>query len=265
MKVSLNAIGEHCIRSFVPPSYGLTTSNTLKVTLALTKDIKDSPIVFLQGNGTEFLAIEMIKRQIRFVWNLGGRTGSVTHPSILEVLSSKYDEAWYQIDVNRTLNIGSLLVRRMSSSNILREEKPAVTAATNHEDTRFLVSPTDRVWIGGIPDNLRPKELQANPGLKVVLHQVEIDGSPLGLWNFVTDETGNCGGDTYGPVEASPTSNVRYFNGEGYAELKKSRRPYRKNRFSMQMSFKTFDENALLFLAVDNKNVSFTLNLSRRA
>lgn len=38
--------------------------------------------------------------------------------------------------------------------------------------------------------------------------------------------------------------------------MKTRPRPTRKNLFSVQMTFRTLDENALLFLAVDDKNVS---------
>jgi len=57
-------------------------------------------------------------------------------------------------------------------------------------------------------------------------------------------------------LNGNPTV-ARHFNGLGYAQLMKTRpRPTRKNLFSVQMTFRTLDENALLFLAVDDKNVS---------
>lgn len=48
-----------------------------------------------------------------------------------------------------------------------------------------------------------------------------------------------------------------YWNGAGYSVLKRSDlRPYNKNQFSILLTFRTFDENALLFLAVDEANVN---------
>lgn len=48
-----------------------------------------------------------------------------------------------------------------------------------------------------------------------------------------------------------------YWNGAGYSVLKRSGlRPFNKNQFSILLTFRTFDENALLFLAVDEVNVS---------
>lgn len=43
------------------------------------------------------------------------------------------------------------------------------------------------------------------------------------------------------------------FFGDGYVELKhESSTPYNKYLFSVALNFRTFDENALLFLAVSN-------------
>lgn len=48
-----------------------------------------------------------------------------------------------------------------------------------------------------------------------------------------------------------------WFNGDGsYAELQRSSvRPYDKNQFSVSLTFKTRDEDALLFMALDVDNV----------
>ena len=47
------------------------------------------------------------------------------------------------------------------------------------------------------------------------------------------------------------------FNGEGYAVRSRvTSGPYNKYTFGISLSFRTFDENALLFLAINPKNVS---------
>lgn len=51
-----------------------------------------------------------------------------------------------------------------------------------------------------------------------------------------------------------------YWNGAGYSVLQRSDgRLYNKNKFGVVLTFKTFDENALLFLAVDEGNVSLII------
>lgn len=239
----------------MPPSFGLSTANTLKLQIALNSKVTSSPILFVQGEDDRFLAIEMVKRKIRFVWNLGGGTTSITHSMELHKKDLSFDEAWYQIEANRTMNVGSLVVRQMG----LNANKPVsmVNGVSRPEFTRFSILPMNRLWIGGVPDDIKLQELLPNEaGLGVVMSKLYIDDKQVGLWNFLQSE-GECDGATLGARDINANVNIRHFNGQGYSVVKKERsRPYKKNFFSLQMAFKTFDENALLFLAVDEKNVS---------
>lgn len=214
-----------------------------------------TPILFLQGEDNRFLAVEMVKRKIRFVWNLGGGAASITHSMELHKKDLAYDEAWYQIEANRTMNVGNLIVRQLG---IYANKPPLMlNGASRSEYTRLSVLPTNRLWIGGVPDDIKPPELQANdPGLGVVLSNVYFDDKQVGLWNFVHSE-GECDGATLSARDINTNINIRHFNGHGYSVVRKERsKPYKKNFFSLQMAFKTLDENALLFLAVDERNVS---------
>lgn len=255
IKISLQSLGPKCLRSYLPTSYGLTTSNTIKLSFALPNRNGNSPLLYIQGTEGHYIALDLFKRHVRLLWNLGGDTQIITHPLEIQTRDPQYDDAWYHVEVNRTLNIGSLLVRRMNNYGSLVPQM-VVTGSTDVEFTRFFQTPEERIYLGGYPKILRTKDLQLSPGLNVVVHNVEVDNKPMGIWNFVTSD-GKCGGAMIGAQESSSSSVARHFNGLGYAEVKKSRpRPYRKNMFALQMTFKTLDENALLFLAVDDKNVS---------
>ena len=49
------------------------------------------------------------------------------------------------------------------------------------------LSPHDLIWIGGL-EGVRPKHLRSRDhGLAGSLHQVILDGRPIGLWNFVKE------------------------------------------------------------------------------
>lgn len=244
-----------CIRSYIPPAVGLTTSNTIVLSIALSSSTATSPLLFIEGENRTFIAIELVRRKIRFVWNLGGNTAAIAHPLEIKTRDPKYDDAWYYIEANRTMNLGSLIVRQMGHNGTFLRSSTASSASTS-EFTRFLVESTHRVWIGGVPADLRPRDLQAHEvGLGVLLNQITLDDKPLGLWHFAHSE-GECMGAMLGAHETSNTVNERHFNGIGYAVVTKARsRPYRKKFFALQMSFKSLDENALLFLAVDAKNV----------
>lgn len=43
----------------------------------------------------------MVNRRIRFLWNVGGGTGVVTHPEVLEPGDIKGDNSWYRIEAVR--------------------------------------------------------------------------------------------------------------------------------------------------------------------
>lgn len=244
--------GQKCIRSYVPSYFGISTSNSIKLSFALSNRSPNSPLLFVQGTEGRYMSLDLYKRHVRFMWNLGGSTAIITHPLEIQTRDPKYDDAWYHINVNRTLNTGSLLVRRMDNYGSLVPSS-VVTGSSDLEHTRFFQGSSDFLYLGGYPKNMAKQDIAA--GLNVVIHKLEVDNKPIGLWNFIKSE-GKCGGAMLGAQESSSTSVARHFNGFGYAEVKKTRvRPQRKNLFALQITFKTLDDNALLFLAVDDKNV----------
>lgn len=240
----------------MPQVFGVTTANNIKMTIALANNTKDAILAFIPGDNGKYLILQMVNRQIRFIWNLGGGAKTIQHKMKLVERERKFDDAWYQIEAHRVMNLGSLKVQRMTTTGSL-DESPIVSDTSNQDYTRFIITPDDRIWIGGIPNDVKPKELGEIPvGLGIVLHQLQVDNKQIGLWHFAHSE-GTCNGAVMGAQEIGTITSARYFNGEGYANITKSRsRPIRKNFFALQITFKTMDENALLFLAVDNKNVS---------
>lgn len=257
IRVSLSSQSVKCIRSYSLPTLGLATANSLKLSVALNTKSTTTPILFMEGEDNRFLAIEMVKRKIRLVWNLGGDTMSITHPMELHKKDLNYDEAWYQIEANRTMNVGNLIVRQMGTG--LHKPTSIQSAASQPEFSRLSFSPNKRLWVGGIPVDIRPPELLAHEaGLNAVLSNVYVDEKRIGLWNFMHSE-GECDGATLGAREITAMDTARHFNGQGYSVVKKERsKPYKKNFFALQLTFKTLDENALLFLAIDEKNVRHT-------
>lgn len=164
----------------------------------------------------------------------------------------KYDDAWFKIEVTRTLNTGSLTVRRMNNDGEFANSN-TVIAATSQDFTRLTIDHTNRVYLGGVPESMRPSELKSVNGLSVIVHQLFLENLQVGLWHFTSSE-GKCEGAMLGASETSDSS--RHFNGQGYSVVRSlSSRAHPKKTFSLQITFKTLDENALLFLTVDEKNV----------
>ncbi|EAT47381.1 AAEL001477-PA [Aedes aegypti] len=263
IRVSLESQSD-CVRSYAPVSYGPSTTNRIMMSVALNSDINDSPLIYMQGENHRFVALEMHKRKIRLVWNLGDKAVVITHPTEIKQRDPKYDDAWYFIEANRTLNLAYLNVRRMTHSGVLVPTH-SVEGASSASFSTITMGPSSRIWIGGVPEHLQTPELLARDGLGVVLSQLYIDQRQLGLWHFMSS-TGNCEGAMLGPQESSSTTSERHFNGEGYAVLQKSSSHRSKNQFSLTLSFKTLDENALIFLALDevnNRSISLTLYQGR--
>ncbi|XP_055635054.1 laminin subunit alpha-1 isoform X2 [Toxorhynchites rutilus septentrionalis] len=259
IRVSLES-QEECMRSYAPISYGPSTTSRIVMSVALNSDSTDSPLVYIQGEERRFIALEMHKRKIRLVWNLGDEVMVITHPTEIKPRDPKYDDAWYFIEANRTFNLCNLNVRRMTHAGVLLHAN-AVSGASSPDYSTLSMGPSSRIWVGGVPNELRTPEMLTKQGLGVILSQLYVDQRQIGLWHF-TASSGNCAGAMLGPQESSSTTNERHFNGDGYAVLQKSSSHRSKNQFSLTLSFKTLDENALIFLALDevnNRSISLTL------
>ncbi|XP_058122412.1 laminin subunit alpha-1 [Anopheles ziemanni] len=260
IRVSMES-AEECIRSYAPASFGPSTTNRLVMSIALTNpNVQSSPLAYIEGDDRRFIALELRQRRIRMLWSLNGSIAEITHPQEIQHRDLKNDDAWYFIDATRTFNLGTLNVRQMSPNGVLINARP-VTGASSPAFTTLNVSPSNRIWVGGIPDDLRVPELEPSQGLRVAVSQLYVDQRQMGLWHF-TSSSGKCNGAMLGPQEIVSSTNERNFNGNGYAVLKRASDARTKAQFSLSLSFKTLDEDALIFLALDEKNnrsISLTL------
>ncbi|KAK0081679.1 hypothetical protein PV325_011758 [Microctonus aethiopoides] len=255
IRISLkSAEGKKCVRSYRPINLQPSTTTTIVITMALTHHRKEGALFYLPSSiNDDFIAIEMVEGKIRFLWNVGGGTAIITHPEILERGDLQEDNFWYRIEAERVRNMGKLSVRRQSATT--KKYLPIINA-TNAEFGRFDVSNNDRVWLGGIPvSQKRPTELLATNGLPGCVHQVILDGKPIGLWNFITSAPDKACKACVEGVEDARDDIAYSFNGEGYAVRNRvSSGPYNKYTFGVSINFRTFDENALLFLAYNKIN-----------
>ncbi|XP_072763928.1 laminin subunit alpha-1 isoform X2 [Anoplolepis gracilipes] len=255
IRVSLRSVeGKECIRSYRPAMLQSSATTSIVMTFALPTARKEGSLFYLpSGINDDFVALEIVDRKVRFLWNVGGGTGILTHPEILESGDLQNDRFWYRIEAERTRHTGKLSVHRQTSTS--GKYLPVINS-TNSEYGRFDVLPTDRVWIGGIPKSQRrPTELMAANGLPGCIHQVILDGRHIGLWNFVTTAPDRACKACVEGVEDARDDVAYSFNGEGYAVRNRvSSGPYNKYMFGVSISFRTYDENALLFLAINKDN-----------
>lgn len=243
------------MRSFLPRSFGRRSFIDIELQIALSSDTPDSPIVFLQTDDDKFIAIEMVNHKIRLAWNLDGTTQSITHPLEITFKNINQQEAWYHIEAQEILNTGSLNVRQMNEFG--DDKSTPIYAANNIESSSFHLSKSSRIWVGGVPINeTKAGSELITSGLQVVIHQLKIDRHLIGLWNAASF-VGQCAGEISGPKETDRGDNVWHFSGVGYSNMTEKiiSKPNPKT-FEINLWFKTMDENALIFLAVDEANVS---------
>lgn len=60
----------------------------------------------------DFLALEMVERRIRLVWNVGGGTQILTHPMTLQPSPDDltHDSRWYKIEAKRYFILNYFIV-----------------------------------------------------------------------------------------------------------------------------------------------------------
>ncbi|XP_071452213.1 laminin subunit alpha-2-like [Hetaerina americana] len=288
--------GPRCVRSYRPGLEPSTTSSML-ITFAMSGQEKDSLLLYMpSATGQDFMALEVVDRKVRFSWDVGGGVGEVYHP--LHIRTARdlgEDKHWYRIEVERTGNVARLWVR----PQVLPEGSPHLDAppasnatAPGYGRIDFLAS--DQVWVGGwgweesqgsrhgrkmsphptvsapailYPSSDKPNALKAQRFVGC-LHQVVIDGKPLGLWNFMAESPGSACSACIEGAEEIRDESAYSFSGDGsYAVLlHDSRSPYNKYVFSVSFAMRSFDEDAILFLAISrNKDryISIVLRKGR--
>ncbi|XP_069690531.1 laminin subunit alpha-2 isoform X2 [Periplaneta americana] len=271
---SLTNVSSGCVRSFKPSSLEPSTTTSLVLDYALdggTKK-KDALLLYLPSSTTDdFIAVELVSWHIRFVWDVGGGAGEVEHPLKLEPGKSKEERNWYNIQIDRKSNIAKLSVRphELPEGSPIASQPP-VTGFSKAGFGRLDVGHGDMLWVGGLPSTsipgpplLKTKDV----GLAGCLHRVVLDGQAIGLWNFATQSESGCAACIQSG-EQTKDELTFWFNGDGYAVLHRpSSGPYNKYVFSVSFKFRTLDENALLFLAVNpnitDRYVSLTLRDGR--
>nr|XP_022919111.1 laminin subunit alpha-1 isoform X1 [Onthophagus taurus] len=121
----------------------------------------------------------------------------------------------------------------------------------------FNVSAGNLIYVGG----------KEKTGLNnICLDDIIVNNMRIGLWDFkeMAETPSNCIGCIQSQMKIYQTDGVHtLFNGEGYSLIKAEHR-LKKNEFSVHFTLRTFDENALLFLAIDpnktNSYLAITLN-----
>ena len=246
-----------------------STSNSISLVYAVSDyEDRNGLLVYLPSgepslnsntDERDFMAIEMVDRKIRFLWNNGAGTSSITHNATIDpVLGGGFhDHMWYKITAERIGNIGRLNVRKIRPEYARPEFDRWVVGEAPMTANVLNLHRQDLLYVGGgaIPDELKSPKLQSGNKFVGILYHMEVDGKNVGLWNFVTNA--GCRETHTGILqEVDSTEHSCYtFQGNGYA-MQQDIRHYDPQYLSLALEFKSFDANALLFFGVNEYTVS---------
>ncbi|KAF9819861.1 hypothetical protein SFRURICE_004215 [Spodoptera frugiperda] len=266
ISVSLTSVpgaGIGCARAY---SVSSASPAVTRLALALSFDnkVRDGPLLYL-GDDTQdterYLKLSVLNSKLHLSWQLGGGEGVLVHPELLQPTHDDADHTSYRVEIERVWNSVQLVVEKAGGN--------AVTARNSSGPRAHSLRPR-RVWLGAAspgPGNQGPTT--PGPGLPACVHALYSDQRTLGLWNFAHQpRDAQCTGCTqrwYSGRGSEPS--MVWFNGAGYVELTRSRaRPADRRQFSVAFTFRTRDEDALLFMALDtanNRSVSVWLRSCR--
>uniref|UniRef100_A0A4W3IED9 Basement membrane-specific heparan sulfate proteoglycan core protein n=1 Tax=Callorhinchus milii TaxID=7868 RepID=A0A4W3IED9_CALMI len=246
IKVSV-ASGGDCIRTYRPDiKKGTLNSIILNVR---TSELEN--LLFYLGSAkfTDFLAIEMRKGKVNFLWDVGSGVGRVEYPDL--IINDFY---WYRIEASRFQRNGTISVRALEGPR--GSIMPTIYHAVSPEGYTILDVDTNAyLFVGGLTEKVKKADAVKTTTFSGCMGETFLDGKPIGLWNY-KDRQGECKGCVvrYGTVQ---------FDGEGYAAVSRPSR-WNPNVSAITFKFKTFSSDALLmylatkdmkdFMSIELKN-----------
>ena len=251
-----------CLRSY-DTEMSATTHNEISIIYGVEGPETDSPLVYLPSSkklvmddGREvfdFMALEMVDRKIRFMWNTGAGTAVITHKLRIETAYNlaRQDDMWYKITAERIGNIGRLNVRKVRPLYERPEYQKWEVGESPPTSNILDVLPADRLWIGGAPNYYKSNDLRAKGELAGVLYQLSVDKKNVGLWNFATSL--GCRETHSGVTDLVQEHSCHTFSGDGYATQDQIRN-YDPRYYAVSMELRTFDQDALLVLVANHDN-----------
>ncbi|XP_006029235.2 laminin subunit alpha-2 [Alligator sinensis] len=251
IKVSVSSGGD-CIRTY-RPEIKKGSYNTVIVNVKTA--VADNLLFYLgSAKFTDFLAIEMRKGKVNFLWDVGSGVGRVEYPDL-----TIDDGFWYRIEASRTGRNGTVSVRALDGP------KASIVPNTVSEIsppgyTILDVDANAMLFVGGLTGKIKKSDAVRITTFNGCMGETYLDSKPIGLWNFRETE-GDCKGCAVSPQVADSEGTVQ-FDGDGYAMVS---RPIRWNpNVSMVMfKFKTFSSSALLmYLATQDLKDFMSVELS---
>ncbi|XP_035296219.1 laminin subunit alpha-2 isoform X4 [Cricetulus griseus] len=251
IKVSVSSGGD-CIRTY-KPEIKKGSYNNIVVNVKTT--VADNLLFYLgSAKFIDFLAIEMRKGKVSFLWDVGSGVGRVEYPDL-----TIDDSYWYRIEASRTGRNGSISVRALDGP------KASIIPSTYHSVsppgyTILDVDANAMLFVGGLTGKIKKADAVRVITFTGCMGETYFDNKPIGLWNF-REKEGDCKGCTVSPQVEDSEGTIQ-FDGEGYALVSRPIRWY-PNISTVMFKFRTFSSSALLmYLATRDLKDFMSVELS---
>ncbi|XP_040821585.1 laminin subunit alpha-2 [Ochotona curzoniae] len=234
IKVSVSSGGD-CIRTYKPEIKKGSYNNII---INVKTPVADNLLFYLgSAKFIDFLAIEMRKGKVSFLWDVGSGVGRVEYPDL-----TIDDSSWYRIEASRTGRNGTISVRALEGP------KASIMPRTYHSAsppgyTILDVDANAMLFVGGLTGKLKKADAVRVITFTGCMGETYFDNKPIGLWNFREIE-GDCKGCTVSPQVEDSEGTIQ-FDGEGYAMVSRPIRWY-PNISTVMFKFRTFSSSALL-------------------
>ncbi|XP_062428549.1 laminin subunit alpha-2 isoform X4 [Rhea pennata] len=251
IKVSVSS-GGNCIRTYRPE----IKKGTYNTVILNVKTVVADNLLFYLGSAkfTDFLAIEMRKGKVSFLWDVGSGVGRVEYPDL-----TIDDGYWYRIEASRTGKNGTISVRALDGPKA--SIVPGTFRAVSPPGYTILdVDANAMLFVGGLTEKIKKSDAVRVTTFTGCMGETFLDSKPIGLWNF-RDIEGDCKGCAVSPQVADSEGTVQ-FDGDSYAMVSRPIR-WNPNISTVMFKFRTFSSNALLmYLATEDLKDFMSVELS---
>ncbi|XP_042555133.1 laminin subunit alpha-1 [Dipodomys spectabilis] len=233
------AADRDCIRAYQPQ---ISSTNYNNLTLNVKTQEPDNLLFYLgSSSGSDFLAVEMRRGKVAFLWDLGSGSTRLEFPDVLI-----NDDRWYSIHITRFGNLGSLSVKEMSST----QNPPMKTSKSPGTANVLDINNSTRMFVGGLGGQIKKSSAVKVTHFKGCMGEAFLNGKSIGLWNYIERE-GTCHG-CFGSSQNEDGS--FHFDGNGYSVVEKT---LRTTVTQIVMLFSTFSPNGLLLYLASNGTKDF--------
>ncbi|CAG5048108.1 unnamed protein product [Parnassius apollo] len=233
--------GPGCARAFAVNGGGSVTRLALAV--SFDGSVRNGTLLLLKDLESErYMKLSVEKERLRLTWDVGTGEGVITHPEHLQPTHDDADHMSYRIEIERVWSTVRLRVERAGASAVMSSNSTGAGAGAG---AGALAA--GALWLGE----------EAAP-LAGCVHALHADERALGLWAFARQPpAARCVACTHRWYSAGARGEpgMAWFGGAGYAELRRAgARAAERRHFSLSFTFRTRDEDALLFMALDEAN-----------